>query len=206
MALRRRPAPLGRFCEILGVPLAEEERVRPLLTEAPPPPLPPRMEGDGLRIRYLGHACLLLETRGVTLVRGRARLTGERTLAVDGEAYRAKTAIVLATGSEALVPPIPGLAEAEGWTNREGTTSNDVPERLLVLGGGVVGVELGQAWSTLGSHVAIVEGGPRLIAREEEFASRYVADALAAGGVEIHVGSRAIAVERSDVVELTYDV
>ena len=146
-----------------------------------------------------------LESRGVTLIRGRGRLTGERAVEVDGTRYTARTAVVLATGSEALIPPIPGLAEAHGWTNREGTTSNDVPERLLVLGGGVVGVELGQAWSTLGSKVDIVEGGPRLIAREEEFASRYVRDALTARGVRVHTGSRAVAVERDGVVRLTLD-
>ncbi|MGZ4338890.1 MAG: FAD-dependent oxidoreductase, partial [Gaiellaceae bacterium] len=128
-----------------------------------------------------------LEERNVTLLRGRARLTGERTVEVDEAEYRARRAVVLATGSEALIPPIPGLADAHGWTNRAGTTSHVVPERLLVLGGGVVGVELGEAWSTLGSRVTIVEGGPRLIAREEEFASRYVHEAFIARGVEIHV-------------------
>src|SRR5581483_1659836 len=76
---------------------------------------------------------------------------------------------------------------------------------LLVLGGGVVGVELGQAWSTLGSQVTIVEGGPRLIAREEEFASRFVHEALTARGVGVHVGVRAVGVERSGVVRLTLD-
>src|SRR5438105_346227 len=146
-----------------------------------------------------------LEQRGVTLLRGRARLTGERTIEVDGTAYGARRAIVLATGSEALIPPIPGLAEAHGWTNRQGTTSNEVPGRLLVLGGGVVGVELGQAWATLGSQITIVEGGPRLIAREEEFASRFVHDALAARGVEIHTGSRAVSVERNGTVKLTLE-
>ena len=146
-----------------------------------------------------------LETRGVTLLRGRARLTGERMLEVNGREHTARTAIVLATGSEALIPPIPGLAEAHGWTNREGTTSNVVPNRLLVLGGGVVGVELGQAWSTLGSRVSIVEAAPRLIAREEEFASRFVAEALAARGVEVHTGAPAVGVERNGVVKLTLD-
>ena len=146
-----------------------------------------------------------LEARGVALIRGRGRLVGERALEVDGTTYTARRAIVLATGSEALIPPIPGLAEAHGWTNRDGTTSNEVPERLLVLGGGVVGVELGQAWSTLGSHVAIVEGEPRVIAREEEFASHYVTDALTARGVDVYTGARAVGVERNGVVKLTLD-
>jgi pyruvate/2-oxoglutarate dehydrogenase complex dihydrolipoamide dehydrogenase (E3) component len=146
-----------------------------------------------------------LEQHNVTLLRGRARLTGERTIDVDGTEYRARRAVVIATGSEPVVPPIPGLAEAHGWTNREGTTSHDVPSRLLVLGGGVVGVELGQAWASFGSKVSIVEGGPRLLAREEEFAAAFVHDALTARGVGIHTGSRAVGVERDGSVRLTLE-
>src|SRR5581483_1036966 len=127
-----------------------------------------------------------LEERGVTLLRGHGRLAGERTVELDGTAYSARTAVVVATGSEPAIPPIPGLAEAHGWTNREGTTSNAVPARLVVLGGGVVGVELGQAWSTLGAEVAIVEAGPRILAREEELAARFVHDALVERGVFVH--------------------
>src|SRR5215471_11461063 len=87
-----------------------------------------------------------LETRGVTIVRGDARIAGERRVDVGGRELEARVAVVVATGSEAAVPPIPGLAEAHAWTNREATTSKRVPGSLIVLGGGVVGVELGQAW------------------------------------------------------------
>jgi dihydrolipoamide dehydrogenase len=146
-----------------------------------------------------------LEERNVGVLRGSARLAGERAVEVDGTTHRARRAVVIATGSEPAVPPIPGLADAHGWTNREGTTSHRVPDRLLILGGGVVGVELGQAWSTLGAHVAIVEGGPRVLAREEELASRYVHDALVERGVDIHTGSRATAVERNGAVRLTLE-
>jgi dihydrolipoamide dehydrogenase len=146
-----------------------------------------------------------LDAHGVTLLRGRARITGERAIDVDSTAHTAREAIVLAVGTGALVPPIPGLAQANAWTNRLGTTSSSVPERLLVLGGGVVGVELGQAWSSLGSKVSIVEGGPRVIAREEEVASRFVQDSLVARGVDVHVGVRAVGVERDTVVRLTLD-
>jgi dihydrolipoamide dehydrogenase len=139
-----------------------------------------------------------LEQRNVTIVRGEARLAGERAVELDGTTYTARRAVVLATGTDAAVPPIPGLAEAHGWTNRQGTTSEEVPERLVVLGGGVVGVELGQAWTTLGSRVAMIEAGPRLLAREEEVAARFVHDALIAAGVEIHVGSPAVQVERDE--------
>jgi len=146
-----------------------------------------------------------LEARGVTLLRGAARLTGERTIAIEGDTHIARRAIVIATGTEPLIPPVPGLAEAHGWTNREGTTSNDVPARLLVLGGGPVGVELGQAWATLGSNVTLVEGGPRVLGREEEFASRLVHDGLVAHGVDVIVGAHATAVERNGVVRMTLD-
>ena len=139
-----------------------------------------------------------LEARGVTLVRGWPRLAGERAVELDGTTYTAREAVVLATGTAPAIPPIPGLAEAHGWTNREATTSHDVPGKLVVLGGGVAGVELGQAWLTLGARVAIIEGGPRLIVREEEFASQLVYEALTARGVQVHTGSHATAVERDE--------
>jgi dihydrolipoamide dehydrogenase len=117
---------------------------------------------------------------------------------VNGRTLRAARAVVLATGSRPLLPPIPGLRESEPWTNQQGTTSKQVPRRLIVLGGGVVGVELGLAWSTLGSRVTIVEALPRVLAREEEFASRLVHAALVERGIDVRVGVPAIAVERAD--------
>lgn len=137
-----------------------------------------------------------LEERGVTLVRGHGRLVGERRVDVDGRVLSARRAVVLAAGTAPALPPIPGLAEARPWTNREGTTAGEVPGRLVVLGGGVVGVELAQAWSSLGSRVSLVEGGPRLLAREEPFAGTLVEDALRERGVELRLGARAVAVER----------
>jgi dihydrolipoamide dehydrogenase len=109
----------------------------------------------------------------------------------------ARRAVVVATGSEAAVPPIPGLAEAHAWTNRDATTSEGVPERLIVLGGGVVGVELGQAWQSLGSQVTIVEAQARLLGREEEFAAAQVHEALVARGIEIRTGQPAVEVSRN---------
>jgi dihydrolipoamide dehydrogenase len=139
-----------------------------------------------------------LEQRGITLVRGHARLEGERRVRVGDELLEARQAVVVATGSSALLPPIPGLAEAAPWTNREVTTASAIPGRLLILGGGIVGVELGQAYAALGASVAVVEALPRLIAREEEFASQDVEDGLRAAGVEIHLGARATAVSRGE--------
>jgi len=137
-----------------------------------------------------------LEKRGVTLVRGRARLAGERVVEVGGRRLTAGRAVVLATGSAPAIPPIPGLAESRPWTNEEATTSKRVPGRLLVLGGGVVGVELSQAWSTLGSQVTLVEALPRLIAREEPFASEQVHAGLLERGVNVRLGVPATSVRR----------
>jgi pyruvate/2-oxoglutarate dehydrogenase complex dihydrolipoamide dehydrogenase (E3) component len=137
-----------------------------------------------------------LEQRGVTLLRGHGRLAGERTVSVDGRTLTAAKAVVLATGSEAALPPIPGLAEARPWTNREATISERVPRRLVVLGGGVVGSELAQAWNSLGSQVTVVEALQRLLGREEAFAAEQVRASLVEQGVEVHVGQPAVAVSR----------
>ena len=139
-----------------------------------------------------------LEERGVTLVRGRARLDGERRVQVGDELLEARRAVVVATGSGHLEPPIPGLAEARPWSNREATTATVPPEALVILGGGVVGVELAEAWSSLGSRVVLLEGAPRVIVREEPFASAEVEAALVAAGVDVRTGSRAVAVSRDD--------
>jgi dihydrolipoamide dehydrogenase len=142
-----------------------------------------------------------IEDLGITLIRGSARLQspadgGERRVCVGERTYEAGRAVVIATGSAAAMPPIPGLRDAEPWTNRQATTVKKVPDSLLILGGGVVGVELAQAWSRLGARVVLVEALPRLLAREEPFAGEQVADALREHGVEIHVGVKATAVSR----------
>jgi pyruvate/2-oxoglutarate dehydrogenase complex dihydrolipoamide dehydrogenase (E3) component len=137
-----------------------------------------------------------LEDRGVTLVRGQGELVGERSVRVGERLLRAAKAVVLAPGSAALIPPIPGLREASPWTNREVTTAHAIPGSLLVLGGGVVGVEMGQAYASLGARVVIVEGAPRLIGGEEEFASTQVREALEEAGVEVMLGVKASAVRR----------
>jgi dihydrolipoamide dehydrogenase len=143
-----------------------------------------------------------LEERNVALIRGRGTLDGERRVAVGDETLVARKAVVLATGSGSAMPPIPGLADARPWTNRQGTTASSVPESLVVLGGGVVGVELAQAWSSLGSRVALVEGLPRLIAREEGFASEQVEAALREGGVDVRTGTKAVSVSRDGEVSV----
>jgi pyruvate/2-oxoglutarate dehydrogenase complex dihydrolipoamide dehydrogenase (E3) component len=137
-----------------------------------------------------------LEQRGVALVRGHGRLEGERLVRAGDELLRARRAVVIATGSVPAMPPIPGLADARPWTNREATTSRTVPPRLLVLGGGVAGVELAQAYASLGSTVTLIEGGPRVLAREEPFAGEAVCAGLRAHGVTLLTNVKVTAVSR----------
>jgi pyruvate/2-oxoglutarate dehydrogenase complex dihydrolipoamide dehydrogenase (E3) component len=143
-----------------------------------------------------------LEDRGIELFRGSGELTGERRMRVGDQVLSARRAVVLAPGTRAAMPPIAGLEQAEPWGNREATTSEAIPESLLVLGGGVVAVELAQAYATLGARVTIIEALERLIAREEPFASELVQEALERDGVEVVLGAKATAVERASVVTL----
>jgi pyruvate/2-oxoglutarate dehydrogenase complex dihydrolipoamide dehydrogenase (E3) component len=139
-----------------------------------------------------------LEDRGIALVRGHGRLTGERTVEVGDQTLTARLGVVVATGTKAAVPPIPGLPEAQPWTNREATTANEVPERLVVLGAGTSGIELADAYASLGSKVTVIEAGPRALAREEPFAGEEVCAALADRGVDLRVDTSATAVRRDD--------
>jgi pyruvate/2-oxoglutarate dehydrogenase complex dihydrolipoamide dehydrogenase (E3) component len=146
-----------------------------------------------------------LEQHGVTLVRGRATLAGERRVLVGDEELVARRAVVVATGSTAFVPDLPGLRAARPWTNHEATTASAIPERLAILGGGVVGVELAVAYNGLGSRVVLVHREQRLIEREEPFASEQLLDSLRAGGVDVRLGTSVTRVSRADTVLLELD-
>ncbi|HEX6391083.1 MAG TPA: NAD(P)/FAD-dependent oxidoreductase [Solirubrobacteraceae bacterium] len=137
-----------------------------------------------------------LEDRGIALVRGHGVLTGEREVTVGDEVLTAAQAVIIGTGTKAAIPPIDGLREAEPWTNREATTAKHVPKSLLVLGGGVSGVELAQAFASLGAQVTLVEANDRLISREEGFACHDVLEALRGDGVDVQLGCRPAAVAR----------
>jgi pyruvate/2-oxoglutarate dehydrogenase complex dihydrolipoamide dehydrogenase (E3) component len=143
-----------------------------------------------------------LQSKNIEFVRGIGRIDGARAVEVqllDGATRRlsARRAVVLATGTVPFLPPIPGLAEAAPWTNREATGAKEVPRRLLVVGGGAIGVELAQAFRRLGSaEVTIVEGAPRLLGREEPFAGAEVRAALEAEDIRVHVGATLTAVRR----------
>ncbi len=129
-----------------------------------------------------------LQSRGIELIRGTGRIVGECSVQVGERLLRAREAVIVASGSGPLMPPIPGLAEVSAWSNREITTAHEAPGRLIVLGGGPVGVEMAQAWASLGSRVSLVEAAERLLPKEEPFAGDELAQAFAALGIELSVG------------------
>jgi pyruvate/2-oxoglutarate dehydrogenase complex dihydrolipoamide dehydrogenase (E3) component len=140
-----------------------------------------------------------IEDRGIELVRGVGTLAGERRVLVGDEELEATRAVILATGTLPLMPPIEGLDGIDdAWTNREATTAKAIPERLVIMGGGVVGVEMSQAFQTLGSQVTLIEGERRLLPREEEYACAQVTEALTEYGVDIRTGQKASKVEERD--------
>jgi pyruvate/2-oxoglutarate dehydrogenase complex dihydrolipoamide dehydrogenase (E3) component len=137
-----------------------------------------------------------LKKRGVALFRGCGRLDGERRVVVDDDVLSARKAVVVATGSAPAIPPIDGLADVAAWSSRDVTTAKTVPQSMIILGGGVVGVEMAQAWSALGTEVTIVEAADRLLLREEKFASEQVTDALRDHRVDVRVGVKATKVRQ----------
>ena len=134
---------------------------------------------------------------GVELIRGEARLSGPRTVTVGGRTLTARRAVVVATGTDPFVPPIPGLAEVPFWTNREATLPTSLPPTLAILGGGAIGVELGQAYARIGSEVHLIEGGPRVVPAEEPEAGELLGKHLAREGIAIHTGHKVIGVEKT---------
>ena len=134
-----------------------------------------------------------LAERHIDLLRGRGRLAGKGAVDVDGTVHTADH-IVIATGSAPIIPPVPGLRELEGlWTNREVTSMKAVPRRLLVLGGGPVGVEMSQAVRRLGGEVVLVEGSTHLLPREPSPLGEALGEALRQDGIELVLGVRATA-------------
>ncbi|MFC7277805.1 dihydrolipoyl dehydrogenase family protein [Paractinoplanes rhizophilus] len=149
-----------------------------------------------------------LTDRGITLVRGWGRIAGEKQVSVASaagvEILSARKAVILAGGTVAAIPDIDGLRDASPWTNREATTASEIPATLIIIGGGVVGAEMTQAYASLGCQVTLVEGERRLLSREEEFACVQVTDALTAQGVDIRTGQWATSVRRDgDKVTVT---
>ena len=137
-----------------------------------------------------------LEGRGIELLRGRGRLAGIGWVDVGGNRYSAAQ-IVVATGSDPVFPPLPGLEGLEGiWTSREATGMKAVPKRLLILGGGPVGVEMAQAVRRLGGEVALIAGAAHLLPREPESLGTVLADRLRKDDIELVPGVAAVAARR----------
>ena len=136
-----------------------------------------------------------LEATGATLIRGSGNLIDLRTVEVGGEQLVARKAVVIANGGTAAIPPIEGLDRVDYWTNRQAAIPRELPDRLMVLGGGAVGVELAQAFARLGSKVTIVEAGPRILSLEEPEATAALLPHLKDDGIEVIVGDPTVAVE-----------
>jgi pyruvate/2-oxoglutarate dehydrogenase complex dihydrolipoamide dehydrogenase (E3) component len=136
------------------------------------------------------------EDNGIDVIRGEGRLAGPGRVAVEGTTYSAAH-VVISTGSDPLMPPVPGLDGLEGvWTNREVTGMTEVPRHLLVLGGGPVGVEMAQASARLGAQVTLVEGMEHVLPREPAALGEALAQALETDGVELRLGQHASAARR----------
>jgi pyruvate/2-oxoglutarate dehydrogenase complex dihydrolipoamide dehydrogenase (E3) component len=128
--------------------------------------------------------------RGVEVVKADGRLAGPGRLQVGDEEYEAD-AILISTGSDPVIPPIDGLQETGYWTNRDATSLSEIPASVVIVGGGPVGVELGQFLRRFGSRVAVVEGADRLAEREDEHVGELLRAALGDDGIEVHTGVRA---------------
>ncbi len=135
-------------------------------------------------------------SKGGRFVRGWGRLDGPRRVVVGTDAYEARRAVVVSVGAKAWAPPIPGLAELAGtyWTNRDAIEADALPGSLVVLGGGAIGVELGQMFARFGTEVSIVEGAERLLAPEEPESATLVTEVLRGEGLELHTSASITAV------------
>ncbi len=132
----------------------------------------------------------------IDLLRGSGRLAGPGVVDVDGTRHTAEH-VVLANGADPVFPPIPGLAELEGvWTNREATGMKVVPRRLLILGGGPVGVEMAQAVNRLGGHATVIERSEHVLAREPAPLGQALGEALLREGIELELSATVTAARR----------
>ncbi|MBO0981152.1 NAD(P)/FAD-dependent oxidoreductase [Microbacterium sp. SD291] len=148
-----------------------------------------------------------LESAGIDLARGHGRLTGEREVTVtdaDGatRVLRARHAVAISTGSDAVIPPIDGLRAASPWTSREATSAQELPDSLAVIGGGVVAVEMATAYAALGSTVTLIARSG-LLGNMEPFAGERVAAGLKELGVDVRTGIGTTAVRRDGSVTIT---
>ena len=137
------------------------------------------------------------EKKGGHFVRGTGKLAGPGKVSVNGRVFEASRGIVIATGTSPAIPPIAGLSEVPYWTNRDAVKVERLPATLAILGGGAVGLELGQAFARFGVKVTIIEGMSRVLAMEEPEAGAVLADVLGRDGIELRVNVHAKSVERT---------
>ena len=142
------------------------------------------------------HPAAAMEATGARLFRGEGKLRDLRTVDVGGEQLTARRAVVIANGSTAAIPRIPGLDTVEYWTSRQATLPRELPVSLAILGGGAIGVELGQAFARLGSRVTVIEAGPTFLGLEEPEAGAALRPHLEADGMMLVIGDPCIAVEQ----------
>jgi pyruvate/2-oxoglutarate dehydrogenase complex dihydrolipoamide dehydrogenase (E3) component len=144
-----------------------------------------------------------LDSIGADLHRGQGRLSGPRTVTVTGsdggqKVLTARYAVAVCTGTDAVLPDLPGLAEVKPWTSRNATSAQEVPGRLVVVGGGVVAAEMATAWQALGAQVTLLVRGKGLLGRMEPFAGELVAEALAEAGADVRTGTSVESVTREN--------
>ncbi len=140
-----------------------------------------------------------MEGTGAKLFRGEGTLIDARTVGIGSERLIARRAIVIANGSTAAIPPIPGLDTVEYWTNRQAAIPKELPATLAILGGGAIGVELGQAFSRLGSRVTVIEAGTTFLGLEEPEAGAALRPHLEGEGIMLVIGDPCVAVEQQSI-------
>jgi pyruvate/2-oxoglutarate dehydrogenase complex dihydrolipoamide dehydrogenase (E3) component len=146
------------------------------------------------------------EGKGGHFVRGAGMLAGPRKVSVNGVTYEATRAVVIATGTSPAIPPIPGLNRVRYWTNREAVKVEQLPESLIIIGGGAIGVELSQAFARFGVRVSVVEGMNRVLAIEEPEAGAVLDEVLRRDGIELYLNARAQSIEpRGDAVTVNLE-
>jgi len=135
------------------------------------------------------------EGNGGHFVRGAGKLAGPGKVSVNGVTYEATRAVVIATGTSPAIPPIPGLDRVRYWTNREAVKVEQLPDSLIILGGGAIGVELSQVFARFGVKVSVIEGMNRVLAMEEPEASAVLDEVLRRDGIELYLSARAHSIE-----------
>ena len=132
-----------------------------------------------------------MEAAGTRVIKGEARITGRGAVEVRTDAgveSLSASNVIVAAGSEPFVPPIPGIDDVSYWTSREATSTRELPSSLVILGGGVVGVEMAQVFVRFGVRVTLVEGGERILSRDHPLTSKAVADQLEEEGLVLRTG------------------